>query len=73
MGFRDENGQIVGFDIDMAKEVCMRLDIELKLQPINWDAKEQELNTKNIDCIWNGLAITPEPHEKHPLYQSIHG
>ena len=46
MGFRDEKGQIVGFDIDVAKEVCNRLGIDLKLQPINWDAKEQELNTK---------------------------
>ncbi len=60
MGFRDANGQIVGFDIDVAKAVCDRLGINLKLQPINWDAKEQELNTKNIDCIWNGLTITPE-------------
>src|SRR5690606_24398916 len=67
MGFRDENGQIVGFDIDVAKEVCNRLGIELKLQPINWDAKEQELNTKNIDCIWNGLTITPE-RQKNILF-----
>ena len=63
MGFRDENGEIVGFDIDLAKEVCNRLGIELVLQPINWSAKEQELNTKNIDCIWNGLTITPERQE----------
>ncbi len=60
MGFRDEKGQIVGFDIDLAREVCSRLGVTLKLQPINWDAKEQELNTGNIDCIWNGLTITPE-------------
>ncbi|HHU82690.1 MAG TPA: amino acid ABC transporter substrate-binding protein [Firmicutes bacterium] len=63
MGFRDENGEIVGFDIDLAKEVCSRLKIKLVLQPINWSAKEQELNTKNIDCIWNGLTITPEREE----------
>ncbi len=63
MGFRDENGEIVGFDIDLAKEVCSRLGINLRLQPINWSAKEQELNTKNIDCIWNGLTITPERRE----------
>jgi len=63
MGFRDENGEIVGFDIDLAKEVCSRLGVELILQPINWSAKEQELNTKNIDCIWNGLTITPERRE----------
>jgi polar amino acid transport system substrate-binding protein len=63
MGFRDEKGEIVGFDIDLAKEVCARLGIKLRLQPINWSAKEQELNTKNIDCIWNGLTITPERRE----------
>ncbi|HHT48576.1 MAG TPA: amino acid ABC transporter substrate-binding protein [Firmicutes bacterium] len=67
MGFRDDKGQIVGFDIDVAKAVCQRLGIELKLQPINWDAKEQELNTKNIDCIWNGLTITPE-RKKNVLF-----
>lgn len=60
MGFRDENGEIVGFDIDVATEVCSRLGIELVLQPINWDAKEQELNTNKIDCIWNGFTMTEE-------------
>lgn len=60
MGFRDENGQITGFDVDIAKEVCSRLGIKLKLQPINWDAKEQELNSGKIDCIWNGFTITEE-------------
>lgn len=64
MGFRDEQGEIVGFDVDVAKEVCSRLGIELKLQPINWDAKEQELNTGNIDAIWNGFTITEERKEK---------
>ncbi len=57
MGFRDENDKIVGFDIDLASEVCSRLNIKLKLQPINWDAKEAELNSGNIDCIWNGMSI----------------
>ena len=66
MGYRDENGEITGFDIDLAKEVCARLQINLKVQPISWDAKEQELNTKNIDCIWNGLTITEE--RKRPFY-----
>jgi polar amino acid transport system substrate-binding protein len=60
MGFRDENGKIVGFDVDLAKAVCARLKIKLKLQPINWDAKEQELNSGKIDCIWNGFTITKE-------------
>ena len=60
MGFRDENHEIVGYDIDLAKEACARLGLELKLQPIDWNAKELELNTKNIDCIWNGFTITDE-------------
>lgn len=60
MGFRDENNEIVGFDIDVAKEVSKRLGVELKLQPISWTAKEQELNSYNIDCIWNGMSINEE-------------
>ncbi|MGI6555187.1 MAG: transporter substrate-binding domain-containing protein [Bacillota bacterium] len=65
MGFRDENGELVGFDIDVAKEVCSRLGVELKIQPIDWKVKEQELNTEKIDCIWNGFTITPERLEAH--------
>ncbi|MFA7671747.1 MAG: amino acid ABC transporter substrate-binding protein [Sphaerochaetaceae bacterium] len=60
MGYRDENNEIVGFDIDLAKEVTKRMNVQLKLQPIDWNAKEQELNTGNIDCIWNGFTITEE-------------
>lgn len=60
MGFRDEKNEISGFDVDVAKEVSSRLGVTLKLQPINWDAKEQELNTGNIDCIWNGFTMTEE-------------
>ncbi len=60
MGFRDENNEIVGFDIDVAKEVCARLGVQLVCQPIDWNAKEQELNTGNIDCIWNGFTMTEE-------------
>ncbi|OQY33169.1 MAG: amino acid ABC transporter substrate-binding protein [Spirochaetaceae bacterium 4572_59] len=64
MGFRDENGEITGFDIDLAKEVCKRMGVELKLQPIDWDAKILDLNSKDIDVIWNGLSINPERKEK---------
>lgn len=60
MGFRDEKNEIVGFDIDLAKEVAARLGVKFKAQPINWDSKEQELNSGKIDCIWNGLTITEE-------------
>lgn len=60
MGFRDENNEIVGFDIDTAKKVCEILGVKLTCQPIDWAAKEQELATGQIDCIWNGFTITPE-------------
>jgi len=51
MGFTDETNNIVGFDIDVAQEVCDRLGIELVKQPINWDTKEEDLNLGKIDCI----------------------
>lgn len=60
MGFRDDADKIVGFDIDLAEAVCEKLGVELVLQPIEWSAKEQELATKRIDCIWNGFSITDE-------------
>ncbi len=60
MGFRDDAGNIVGFDVDLAKAVCDKLGVELVLQPVDWEAKEQELATKSIDCIWNGFSITDE-------------
>ena len=60
MGFTDDYGNIVGFDIDVAKEVCNRLGVELVCQPIDWDAKEMELNSYGIDCIWNGMTITSD-------------
>lgn len=64
MGFTDKDQNIIGFDIDLAKEVAKRMDVKLKLQPINWDSKEQELDTGNIDCIWNGLTYSEERAEK---------
>jgi len=60
MGYKDENGEYVGFDIDLANEVASRLGLEIVFQPINWDSKEMELNNGNIDVIWNGLTITEE-------------
>ena len=60
MGFRDENNDIVGFDIDVAKAVAEKLGVELVAQPIAWDSNELELSSGNIDCIWNGLSITEE-------------
>lgn len=64
MGFRDENtNEIVGFDIDVGKVVAEKLGVEFIAQPIAWDSKELELNSGNIDCIWNGMSITPEREE----------
>lgn len=60
MGFRNDDNQIVGYDIDLAREVAKRLGVQLVTQPIDWNAKEQELNTGKIDCIWNGFTITDE-------------
>ena len=57
MGYND-NGTIVGFDIDLAQAVCDYYGISLEPIPIDWDAKDMELATGNIDCIWNGLTIT---------------
>lgn len=63
MGFNNEKGEIVGFDIDLATEVCARLGVELVLQPIDWSTKETLLENGNIDCIWNGMSITPARKE----------
>ena len=60
LGFRDDNNEIVGYDIDLAKEVAKRLDVEFVAQPIDWDAKEMELETGKIDCIWNGFTVTED-------------
>lgn len=60
MGFRDEKNEIVGFDIDLAREVASRMGVEVEFQPIDWDSKELELNSGKIDCIWNGMSITDE-------------
>jgi len=67
MGFRNERNEIVGYDVDLAKEVTRRMGVELVLQPIDWAAKEQELRTFQIDCIWNGFTITDE-RKKNVLY-----
>lgn len=63
MGFRNEDNEIVGFDIDVAAEVAKRLGVEFVAQPIVWDNKDMELASGSIDCIWNGMSITPEREE----------
>lgn len=56
-GYIDESGNYVGFDLDLAAEVAARNGWELKLQPIDWDSKDMELNSGTIDCIWNGFTM----------------
>lgn len=67
MGYRDEDNNLVGFDIDLANAVGKELGVKVKFQPINWDSKEMELTSKNIDCIWNGMSATPERMESMSL------
>ena len=67
MGFRNENNELVGFDVDLAREVCNKLGMKLKVQTISWAAKEQELDSGNIDCIWNGFGYTEERNEAMTL------
>ena len=56
-GYMDDNGEYVGFDLDTAQKVCDNLGWELVKKPINWDSKDMELNSGNIDCIWNGFTM----------------
>ena len=63
-GFRNEKNELVGFDIDLAKEAARRMGVVFDFKPIDWDTKEDALDSKRIDIIWNGLDITPERKEK---------
>lgn len=67
MGYTNENDEIVGFDIDVAEEVCARMGVELVKQPIDWDTKEQDLAVGRIDCIWNGMSVNPSRAEQMNL------
>ena len=63
-GFKDENGEITGFDVDLAKALATKLDKEVEFQPIDWTMKETELNSGNIDLIWNGYTINDDRKKK---------
>lgn len=64
MGFRDDNNEIVGFDIDYAKAAAKEMGVEVTFQPIDWKTKESELISGRINLIWNGYTITDERKEK---------
>jgi polar amino acid transport system substrate-binding protein len=59
MGFREEGtNDIVGFDIDLAKEAASRMGVDVKFKPVVWDTVIETLNIGDIDAIWNGCTIT---------------
>ena len=63
MNFKDDNNELTGFETEFGKLVCEKLGVTPEFQEIDWDSKEIELNSKNIDCIWNGMTITEERQE----------
>ena len=71
MGFKDDKGEIVGFDIDMAKEAAKRAGMEVEFKAIDWSSKEAELKSKKIDALWNGLTVSPE-REKNILFSNVY-
>ena len=67
MGFRDENNELAGFDIELAKAAAEAMDCTVEFQPIDWDTKETELESGKIDLIWNGFSYTDERNESMTL------
>ena len=63
MNYTDADGNFTGFDTELATAVCEKLGVEPEFVEINWDTKETELAAKSIDCIWNGLTLTPDREE----------
>lgn len=63
MNYKDDSGELTGFETEFAQSVCEKLGVKANFQKIDWDSKEVELNAKTIDCIWNGLTITDERQE----------
>ena len=60
IAYKDNDGNLIGFDIDLAKAVGEYFGIPVEFKEINWATKEAELESKAIDCIWNGMTITEE-------------
>lgn len=67
MGFKDDSGEITGFDVDLAKEASKRLGREVEFKAIDWSSKEQELASRRVNILWNGLDITDE-RKKNMLF-----
>lgn len=60
MNYTDENGNLIGFDTELAKAVCEKLGVTPEFVEIDWENKVMELNSKRIDCAWNGMTILEE-------------
>lgn len=60
MDYKDESGEWIGFDADMARMVAEKLGVEAQFVEIDWDNKIMELESKNIDVVWNGMTLTAE-------------
>ena len=71
MGFKDDKGEIVGLDIDMAKEAAKRAGMDVEFKAIDWSSKEAELKSKKVDALWNGLTVSPE-REKNILFSNAY-
>ena len=63
MDYKDADGNLTGFEVEFGKAVCAKLGVDAEFVEIDWNAKETELKSKMIDCIWNGMTITPERQE----------
>ena len=64
MGFRQKNGKLVGYDVDLARAVFKQYGIKADFQPIDWSMKETELKNGTIDLLWNGYSINPSRRKK---------
>lgn len=64
MGFRQKNGQLVGYDVDLARAVFKQYGIKVDFQPIDWSMKETELKNGTIDLLWNGYSVNPTRKKK---------
>lgn len=64
MGFKGDDGELTGFDVEMAQAVAEHMGVKVNLQAIDWSAKEMELDAGNVDLLWNGYTITDERKEK---------
>ncbi|WP_429971606.1 amino acid ABC transporter substrate-binding protein [Fructilactobacillus sp. Tb1] len=72
MGFRDKNGKLIGYDVEMAKAAFKKMGLKPKFQVIDWSMKETELNTGHIDAIWNGYTMTPERAQHAAFTKGYH-